>query len=161
MKNRTAALIITALITADQLSKMAIRGLFEVGSGIMVFPGFNIVHLGNTGIAFSMLQHNNTAMAVVTGLIVTGLVIWFARKRHTLSRLLNAAFLMIIAGALGNLIDRILLGAVTDFLDLYAYGYHWPAFNFADSCISLGGALLVIATLLEKDMQTKSKKLEK
>ena len=59
--------------------------------------------------------------------------------------------MLIIAGALGNLIDRISLGAVTDFLDLYAYGYHWPAFNLADSYITIGGALLIASVIFEKD----------
>ena len=151
MKSKAAALVITALITADQLSKMAIRSLFDVGSGIIIFRGFNIVHLGNTGIAFSLLQHNNTVMAVVTGFIVAGMVIWYARRRPTLGRCVNVAFVLIISGAIGNLMDRILLGAVTDFLDLYAYNYHWPAFNLADSYITIGGALLLITTLFEKD----------
>jgi len=150
MKSRFTALIITALITADQLTKMAIRSLFDVGSGIAIFPGFNIVHLGNTGIAFSLFQNSNTAMSVITAIIVLGLVAWFARKRHLLSKLVNVSFILIIAGALGNLMDRILLGAVTDFLDLYARGYHWPAFNLADSYITIGGTLLVISVIFEK-----------
>ncbi len=151
MKSRAVALIITALITADQLTKMGIRSLFEVGSGVIIFPGFNIVHLGNTGIAFSMLQNNNVVMAVITGVITVALVIWFAKKRHTLSVQVNAAFVLIISGAIGNLMDRLWLGAVTDFLDFYVRGYHWPAFNLADSYITIGGTLLVIATLFEKD----------
>jgi signal peptidase II len=151
MKSRVTALIITALITADQMTKMAIRSLFDVGSGIAIFPGFNIVHLGNTGIAFSLLQNNNTVMAVVTGAIALCLVVWYARKRQFLSKIVSVSFMLIIAGALGNLIDRISLGAVTDFLDLYAYGYHWPAFNLADSYITIGGALLVISIIFGKD----------
>jgi signal peptidase II len=151
MNGRVTALIIAILITADQLTKMAVRSMFDVGSGIAIVPGFNIVHLGNTGIAFSMLQNSNTLLTVVAGVIITAMVVWYARKRHTLTLRVNTAFVLIISGALGNLIDRILLGAVTDFLDVYAYSYHWPAFNFADSYITVGATLLVISVIFEKD----------
>ena len=141
-------LVIAGLvIILDQLSKWAILMLLE--DPIAVTPFLNLVVVWNRGVSFGMFD---TAGALgpwlLSGLalaVVAALVFWLGRIEHSLA---GAALGLIIGGALGNVIDRVRFGAVVDFLDFHAYGYHWPAFNVADSAICVGAALLLLDGLL-------------
>ncbi|MCB9944455.1 MAG: signal peptidase II [Geminicoccaceae bacterium] len=134
-----------ALLAADQLTKaLALKGL--AGQGVVAVTSFfNLVLVWNTGVSFGMFSGSGdagrwalTAMALLVG---AGLMVWFFRERRNLPRLCIA---MIVAGALGNVIDRLRFGAVVDFLDFHAMGYHWPAFNIADCAIVAGAVLLLV-----------------
>lgn len=129
----------------DQLSKMVVYGyLSEMDSFVPVTSFFNLVAAWNTGVSFSMFN-NLGGMGVYIlsafSLIVAGFLIWWLSREQ--DRLMQIALGMVIGGALGNVIDRIRLGAVFDFLDFYCSGYHWPAFNLADSFICIGAVLIV------------------
>jgi signal peptidase II len=142
----TRWLALAALVTAlDQLSKFAIARWLALGSGVEVAPFFNLVLVHNKGAAFSFLASAAgwqrgffIAIAVVASVWVVTLL-----RRHPDETLFCFALSLILGGAIGNVIDRVWLGAVIDFLDFHAAGYHWPAFNLADSAITCGAVLLI------------------
>ena len=141
----TGRQVCTALIViaVDQLSKAILRSSLADGSERHVFPGLTIVHAANTGAAFSLLSGSGSAVVILALIVLVVLGAFFAA--HRTSRLLWLATGMIVGGALGNLIDRIRVGAVTDFIKLP----DWPAFNLADSAITLGVIALVV--ILSRD----------
>lgn len=131
---------------ADQATKWAIVALVMQPPHVIPLTGFfNVVLVENRGISFGLLgadtQWGAWLLAGGSGAIVGGLVLWLRRAR---SRLAEIGLALVIGGAVGNLIDRIRFGAVTDFLDFHAAGYHWPAFNLADSAIVVGVGLLML-----------------
>ena len=161
-----------ALITifADQISKWwIIERFFKNGTGrdfmhwlstcggrdmfapVAVTPFFNLVMVWNKGISFGMFQQQDQMMPYilsVLGLFVAGgFLIW---ARNTTSRLMMMATGLIVGGALGNIWDRLRFGAVADFFDVALGAYHWPAFNVADSAITIGVVLLLFHVLLDK-----------
>lgn len=144
-----------AVIGLDQLTKLWIVKSFSLYESWAVIPGFfNITYLTNKGAAFGFLASQTGAwrhyLFLVLGTVALG-VIGFAWSRLRCAHPLYGVSLPLIAGgALGNLIDRIRLGAVVDFLDVHIRGHHWPAFNVADSAISVGVAVFFIANILEE-----------
>jgi signal peptidase II len=114
---------------------------------IALFPGFNLTYVHNTGAAFSFLSEAGgwqrwffAAMALIISVVLT---IWLSRlKKH--ETLLAVALALVLGGAIGNLIDRLAYGYVIDFLDVYYQTRHWPAFNIADSAISVGVFLMLL-----------------
>ena len=142
------ALIVIAL---DQFSKLMVVDSFAYGEGLIITPYFNLVHVLNHGAAFSFLAGAGgwqrwffTALAAV---ISVWLIIMI--RRHQREFLQPLAFTLILGGAIGNVIDRVRIGAVIDYLDFHAAGYHFPAFNLADSAITLGVILMLLQQLLE------------
>lgn len=137
------------VILADQLTKIAINKVFSYGEGRVITPFFNLVLVYNKGAAFSFLSAAGgwqrwafTALGVVAALVICYLL-----KRHATQKLFCTALALIMGGALGNVIDRLLYGHVIDFLDFHVGGWHWPAFNLADSAITIGAVLLVFDEL--------------
>jgi len=137
------------VIVLDQVTKFWISHTLQFGESLPFTPFFNLVLAYNTGAAFNFLAHAGgwqkiffIAIAVVASVIIFQLL-----RKHYQERQFSFALSLILGGALGNLIDRILLGHVIDFLDFYAYGYHFPAFNVADSAITVGAILLVLDSL--------------
>jgi signal peptidase II len=137
------------VILFDQLSKIAIAKVFTYGQSVSVAPFFNLVLVYNRGAAFSFLAAAGgwqrwafTALGVVAALVICYLL-----KRHGNQRLFCAALALILGGALGNVIDRLAYGHVIDFLDFHVGTWHWPAFNLADSAITIGAMLLVFDEL--------------
>jgi len=137
------------VVALDQLSKTAIRGYFAVGEHENVTSFFNIVLIYNRGMSFGLFNGagglNALVFSLVAAAIVTVLIYWLSRVE---SPLLAVAIGLIIGGAIGNVIDRIRLGAVVDFLDFHAGSWHWPAFNVADSAICIGVAVMLLDGLL-------------
>lgn len=132
----------------DQASKIAIDKSFQLYESIAIIPSFfNLTYVHNTGAAFSFLSEAGgwqrwffAALAIVMSVIMS---IWLTRlKEH--ETLLAVALSLILGGAIGNLIDRLFYGYVIDFLDVYYGTYHWPAFNIADSAITVGVGLMLI-----------------
>lgn len=136
----------------DQISKYFVRENLLSGRGmIMVNDYFNIVTAWNTGVSFSMFNnHGLWGMIALSllALIIVGYLLWW--MKHENSKLLQVALGMIVGGAIGNVIDRVCIGAVFDFLDFHIGGHHWPAFNAADSFICIGAALIIIDALFHK-----------
>jgi signal peptidase II len=125
---------------ADQLTKSIVVSQLSLGDAIASIGPFSIHHVQNTGIAFGLFADSTTAVIVLTGAAVAGMVLFFARtaRRHPL---LPVALGLVIGGSVSNLIDRVRLGHVTDFLDFL----YWPAFNLADTFIVVGVALLFVS----------------
>lgn len=148
-------LILTAsLVLVDQLTKQWVLNSFTLYETREVIPGFfNLVYVTNTGAAFSMLADVDSPwrhyfFLAIGVLAIVGLTIgYFIYRRENPWYLV--AFGCVAGGAAGNLIDRIRHGAVVDFLDFYAGGYHWPAFNVADSAICVGAGVFILISLLE------------
>ena len=140
-------LLLAALVIAlDQASKFWVLTHFYPGEARPVTAFFNLVLVFNRGAAFSFLADAGgwqhwffIGLAVAVSVWIVAML-----RQHAHERLLPAALTLILGGALGNLIDRLRLGAVVDFLDLHLAGAHWPAFNLADSAITLGVALMLI-----------------
>jgi signal peptidase II len=134
-----------AIIVADRATKAWISTAFTYGESREITPFFNLVLVHNTGAAFSFLADAGgwqrwffTAVAVVISVVLVVML-----RRHRGGPLLALALALVLGGALGNLYDRVTAGYVVDFVQLHARGYYWPAFNVADSAISVGVALLV------------------
>jgi signal peptidase II len=132
-----AALVAVAVVAADQLTKAIVRGEIAPGEQIRIVPGVHLVRASNSGIAFSQLAGGG-ALVVVIALVALGALLAFFFT-HLHRRLVWLPTGLLIGGAAGNLIDRVRLGAVTDFVKLP----HWPAFNLADACITVGVITLV------------------
>jgi signal peptidase II len=137
------------VILSDQLSKIAITKLFTYGQSRVVTSFFNLVLAYNKGAAFSFLStESGWQRYFFTGIgIAAALFIIYLLKRHAGQRLFCWALSLVLGGALGNVIDRIMYGHVIDFLDFHIGNWHWPAFNVADSAICVGAALFVLDEL--------------
>ncbi|MBR7792713.1 lipoprotein signal peptidase [Undibacterium sp. FT147W] len=140
----------TIIILFDQVSKITITKLFAYAESLSVTSFFNLTLVYNKGAAFSFLAAESgwqryffTAIGLIAAAYITYLL-----KRHATQKLFCAALAMIMGGALGNVIDRLLYGHVIDFLDFhYQEIYHFPAFNIADSAICIGAALFILDEL--------------
>jgi signal peptidase II len=134
-----------AIVAADLATKAWMTSIFRYGEVREVTSFFNLVLVHNTGAAFSFLAGaggwQRWFFAIVS--IVISAVIVVMLRRHAHSRLLAGALALVLGGALGNLHDRLRLGHVVDFIQVHAGGYYWPAFNVADSAITIGVALLL------------------
>lgn len=139
-----------AVVLIDQLTKMAIVGSFQLGDSRTVTPFFNLVRVHNTGAAFSFLAGASGWQRwffVGIGVAATGFIVWML-ARHGGQRLFAFALSMILGGAVGNVVDRLLHGHVVDFIQLHHRGWYFPSFNVADSAITLGAACLILDELL-------------
>jgi signal peptidase II len=143
---KRVALIAAVTVALDQATKLAIEQWVPLGATRYVIRGFfNIVHVGNTGAAWSILQGNNLLLAIISALTLV-LLVWFRRSFPLHRPVVRWALGLISGGIVGNLIDRLRVGHVVDFLDFYRGAWHWPAFNVADSAICVGVGLYIIAT---------------
>ena len=140
---RGLALVVVVL---DQLTKALILDQFQLGDTRYVTPFFNVVRVHNSGAAFSFLAGASGWQRwffVVLGFVASGFIVWMLRS-HPAQRLFCFAVTMIMGGALGNVLDRLLHGYVVDFLQFHAGGWYFPSFNLADSAITLGAVLLIV-----------------
>ena len=137
------ALVAAAAILADQLTKQVVGRTLALGDSVDIAGPFSIHHVENSGIAFGLFGSRTSLVIAVTAVAVGAMLVFFARsgRRHPV---LPVALGLVLGGSIANLIDRIRLGHVTDFLDLVA----WPAFNLADSFIVVGVAILFGALVL-------------
>jgi signal peptidase II len=144
--------IALVIVVLDQATKAIVRSQFELHEGVLVIPGFfNLTRVHNTGAAFGMLNavdfpFKTAALSVVAAAALAGLA-FFAATLPAAQWLSRLGIALIIGGAAGNLIDRIALGYVTDFVDLYWQGWHFWAFNVADAAITVGVALMILDML--------------
>ena len=131
------AVVAGAAMIADQLTKSIVSARLPIGDAVAQIGPFSIHHVQNSGIAFGLFANSTTAVILLTGIAVAAMLVFFGRtaQRHPL---LPVSLGLVIGGSIANLIDRVRLGHVTDFLD-FAY---WPAFNLADAFIVVGVGLL-------------------
>ncbi len=141
------------VIVLDLASKLAVLAALAPGEVRPLAPSLNLVLVFNKGAAFSFLAGAGgwqtaffAAVAVVASVVVSALIL-----RHPTNRVLCWGLALILGGALGNLYDRLVYGHVVDFIDVYAAGWHWPAFNVADSAITVGAGLLILESFLHRD----------
>ncbi len=142
--------VATVVVLLDQITKVTIERLFDFGDVHPVTGFFNLVLTYNKGAAFSFLASASgwqkqflTAVGIVASVFILYLL-----ARHGTQKLFSMALALILGGAVGNVIDRLAHGHVIDFLDFHWRGWHWPAFNVADSAIVCGAALLILDELL-------------
>jgi signal peptidase II len=148
---RACLLFAAAVLAADQALKVLVVSSLDLGEQVVVTSWFNIVHVLNPGAAFSFLADAGgwqrwffVGVGIAVSVLLAGLM-W----RGVESRLETAAYVGLIGGALGNVVDRLRLGAVVDYLDLHWRGMHWPAFNLADILVVGSAGLLVLASFAQ------------
>lgn len=145
--------VAVVVLVADQATKFWIMNDVLAEKAMIVFtPFFSLVRAWNTGVSFSMFNNWGLSGVVILSLvafiIIAFLFNWLRKENN---RLIQVALGFIIGGALGNVIDRVRLGAVFDFLDFSFGGYHWPAFNVADSFICIGAVIVIVHGLFSKN----------
>ena len=138
------------ILIADQFTKVLIVGFYQLHDSTLVTSFFNVVRWHNSGAAFSFLAGSSGWQRwffTVIGLAAAALILWLL-KSHSGQKLFSFALACILGGAIGNVIDRLLYGYVVDFLDFHWHDWHFPAFNVADSAITIGAACLILDELL-------------
>jgi len=135
------------LLIFDQVSKAMIVSQFDLYESIPVSPFFNLTFVVNYGFAFGFLNSPSLNQIIVSVVILFIIIYFLYLLIKTQDRVFRICLVLILSGALGNFIDRIYRGYVVDFIDIYVFNYHWPAFNIADSCISVGFVILIFNIL--------------
>jgi signal peptidase II len=147
------------VVVVDQATKYLAEALLIMHQPVPVLPWFNLMLTYNTGAAFSFLADaggwQRWFFLGLGSAVSIGLVIWLTRLKPE-EKGLAVALALILGGAVGNLIDRAWLGQVIDFIQLYYDRWYWPAFNIADSAITLGATLLVVDSLWSRDVSPRS-----
>ena len=141
-------ILVVLILVVDQVTKSVVAKNIAFGTNRSLIPGFfNLSHVRNRGAIFGFFSQASDPLVFVlltlASLAAFSLVVYYFIKVPDSERLLKITLSLILAGALGNLFDRIFRGYVIDFLDFYVGRYHWPSFNVADSCISVGAVLLL------------------
>ena len=159
---RLGLLIASIVLVADQLTKYIMVEMVFRPDGVVqtpfftrqlieILPFFQFRLIWNSGISFSLFNSGEaTTIATLVGfqLVIVGVLLWWLRQAET--RMIGIGIGFIVGGALGNIIDRIHYGAVVDFLDFHAAGYHFPTFNVADTCITIGVAFWLLDAFLTR-----------
>ena len=141
-QNKSVLVVVALVLALDRITKVCAQ-LFWKQDPVVVFPFFHLHYVENTGSAFGMLQGANAVLIVVM-LLIIGYLLHSWRELCAQGKLVKWGCVFILAGALGNLYDRITLGYVVDFLDFLV----WPVFNVADSAITVGGSLFVVSLII-------------
>lgn len=151
MRGKIPYLFVTlGILVADQWTKHLVEVQLPRGASEPVISGFlNLVHVRNTGVAFGLFASDGGSTSWVLtalGLVALAAVSIYFLWTPVRDRLLLTALALVAGGAVGNLLDRVMAGSVTDFVDVYVGSYHWPAFNVADSAITVGIVLMILDT---------------
>lgn len=149
-------LLALAVLALDQATKWAVLRELDPYTPVAVTSFFNLVLVWNRGVSFGMFadagDHGPWLLTALAAAIGAFLLVWLYRETRPVPRL---ALWLVLAGAIGNTIDRLRFGAVVDFLDFHAFGYHWPSFNVADSAICIGAGLILLDSLVLSQSKTK------
>ena len=144
-------IIAFGIFVLDQLTKYLVIWKLNVGDVVEVLPFFNLVHYKNRGAAFGMFHNSSPEFRIVFFGLVTivflALIVYWLGTAPLKERAYRLALTLILGGALGNVKDRVIFQQVTDFLDFYVGSYHWPAFNVADSAITVGVCWIILLQL--------------
>jgi len=148
-------LFIFLMLIIDQVSKLFVTQKIPLYSSLNIIPGFfNLTHIHNRGAIFGFLSRSGSQLVyyllMLASLVAFGLVVYYFFKTSPQERFLEISLSLILAGALGNLMDRIFRGYVIDFVDLYLRKWHWPAFNAADASVSIGAVFLIFILLFKR-----------
>ena len=150
-----SALVAFSVVILDQCTKYYIIKNFPLYSSVDIIENYlAIVHIRNKGIAFGLLAGQGSGirlvLLIITSLLAVAFIFYLLKTLTTKQRYAIVTLSLILGGAIGNLADRIRLGEVVDFIDLHWYRYHWPAFNCADSAISIGLVLLLTGIITKR-----------
>ncbi len=155
MRTALPWIIAAVVVTLDRVTKNLVMDRLEVGGWMPIMPGLGLTHVHNTGIAFSLFRDGGWLSRIVLhGVILTAVVLiaWMAVRHGRHKLMAGFAFGLILGGAVGNLIDRVLYGWVVDFVHVWVRvggrAWSWPDFNVADSAITVGAGLLILGELL-------------
>lgn len=142
------ACFVFVIVSSHQLARLIIFPFVAAHGQFEVTPFFNLVEVWNHGISFGMMKGLPYGQWILSGvsLTITAVILYCLQKAE--DKLSVSAFSLVVAGALGNVLDRVRFGAVADYLDFHAFGYHWPAFNFTDVAIVVGVCLLMFANIV-------------
>ena len=145
--NLTLFFLFLTLVILDQVTKALVINFFNLYDSVVLLPIVNLTFVVNYGFAFGLLN-NPSLNQILVSLVILAIIIYFLYLLiKTQDKIFQLTLTLILAGALGNFVDRIFRGFVIDFIDIYIGKYHWPAFNIADSCITLGFIVLMINIL--------------
>jgi len=143
-------LLAVLIVVLDQLTKQWVSSSFSYGESLELLPFLNLTLVHNMGAAFSFLSDaggwQRWFFAIVSLLVSVVLIVWLSRLPAR-QYLLATALALVLGGAIGNLWDRVFLGYVVDFIDVFYQKHHWPAFNIADTSITVGAILLILESL--------------
>ena len=142
----SVALIVLAIIALDQITKYLIVNSLSPYDSIEVFSFLHIVNVRNTGAAFGSFKSLGSSFFIIVAVAAIGFVVYLLMKRTYNTFGLS----LILGGAVGNLIDRVLYGQVVDFVDFSIGSYHWPAFNVADSALTVGIIIILMTSVFRK-----------
>ncbi|MDI5840689.1 signal peptidase II [Shewanella xiamenensis] len=156
--------VVVLVFLADQLSKQWVLANFDLFESVQLLPFFNFTYVRNYGAAFSFLSEAGGWQRWLFTLVAVGfstlLTVWLRKQAASLWKL-NLAYTLVIGGALGNLIDRLMHGFVVDFIDFYWGKSHYPAFNIADSAIFIGAVLIILDSFFNsKSEQDKTEEVK-
>jgi signal peptidase II len=149
------AIVAGTVLVLDLLTKMLVLAHLPLGAGIPVIPGlFDVTHVQNPGGAFGFLAtlgpQARGVIFILVSVLAVAVILWFYMQTPVQQRWLAFGFALIFGGAIGNLVDRLRFGAVIDFIDVYIGDLHWPAFNIADSAITVGVAIFAFHVMFRK-----------
>ena len=145
--NLTLFFLFLTLVILDQFTKALVINFFNLYDSVALLPMINLTFVVNYGFAFGLLN-NPSLNQILVSLVISAIIIYFLYLLiKTQDKIFQLTLTLILAGALGNFVDRIFRGFVIDFIDIYIGKYHWPAFNIADSCITVGFVVLMINIL--------------
>jgi signal peptidase II len=141
--------LVLGVLAADQISKYAVEKLTRTGSLRVIIPGMlNLVHTSNPGVAFGLLANSRSpwlaSMLIAFSVAVIALLVWLLATDRAGALLGKCGLGLILGGAAGNVLDRVLRQRVTDFIDFHVGNYHWYTFNLADSAIVIGASLVIL-----------------
>ena len=154
-KLKLLALVSGSVLLLDLITKALVLAMLPLGKSVPVIPGFfDITHVHNPGGAFGFLAglsvEFRAVLFIAVSLLAAMLIVYFYWQTPPDQRLLAIGLALVFGGAVGNLVDRIRFGIVVDLLDVYIGDLHWPAFNVADSAITIGAGLLVLSLIVDK-----------
>lgn len=154
-RNMPFFILILVLLAIDQITKAIIAATIPFYGSVRVIPGFfAFSHIHNKGAIFGIFSQTGslliTILLTAASLLALGMVIFYFFKTPPSQKPMKISLTLILAGAVGNLIDRVVRGYVIDFLEVHVKSFYWPTFNVADSCISIGALLLVVIILMRR-----------
>ena len=135
------------LVILDQITKALVIFFFELYESIVILPFFNLTFVVNYGFAFGLFDNPSLNQILVSIIILIIILYFLYLLMKTQDKIFQLTLVIILAGAIGNFIDRVYRGFVVDFIDIYIGKFHWPAFNIADSCITVGFVIMMINIL--------------
>jgi len=153
---KLASIWAIVLVLLDQASKILVSNTMEVWTGKQVIPGFfNLVHVLNRGAAWGFLDSESIdwqrPLFIIITFIALGFIAYMLKTTDETDKWMITGLGLIAGGAIGNLIDRIRLGVVVDFLDFFVGEYHWPAFNIADCALTIGAGCILLSMFLNRN----------